>query len=73
MNKIKMKKVGNSYAVFIPKETADRIGPESELTFINTPDGFKISLYDEEFEQQMEVADKYAKKYRNALRMLADK
>ena len=70
---LKLRKVGNSLALIIPKHVRQKMGvKEGDAVYLTeTPDGYRISPYDPEFSRQMELAEKGMKKYRNALRELA--
>jgi putative addiction module antidote len=70
---IKLRKVGNSVAMIVPKHVRQKMGvKEGDAVYLTeTPDGYRISPYDPEFSRQMELAEEGMKKYRNALRELA--
>ena len=70
---LKLRKVGNSIALIVPKHMREKMGvKEGDAVYLTeTPDGYQISPYDPEFSRQMELAKKGMKKYRNALRELA--
>jgi putative addiction module antidote len=65
--------IGNSLGVLLPKEAASRLEVQKgdKLFLTKSADGYRITVYDPEFEEQMEVARKVMKKRRNALRQLA--
>lgn len=65
--------VGNSLGVLLPKEATHRleVNKGDKLFLTKSPDGYRITVYDPEFEEQIEVARKVMKKRRNALRQLA--
>jgi putative addiction module antidote len=67
--------IGNSTGIILPKEAAARLkvkkGDSVYLT--ETPDGYSLTPYDPDFEDQMKAARRGMKKYRNALRELAGK
>jgi putative addiction module antidote len=65
--------IGNSLGVLLPKEAANRLEVQKgdKLFLTKSADGYRITVYDPEFEEQMEVARKVMKKRRNALRQLA--
>jgi putative addiction module antidote len=71
--KLKITPIGNSFGVILPKEALAKlkltVGDAVFLT--DTPDGFRITPYDPEFEAQMNAAKPVMKKRRNALRELA--
>ena len=70
---LKLRKVGNSLALIVPKHVRQKMGvKEGDTVYLTeTPDGYHVSPYDPEFARQMELAEKGMKKYRNALRELA--
>ncbi len=71
---LKVRKVGNSLGVVLPKEALARLNSVEGDTLIlsDTPDGgFRVTPNQAEFVRQMEAADSIAKRYRNALRELA--
>jgi putative addiction module antidote len=70
---LKLRKVGNSIGIILPKEELNRFQLEvgDELTFVRTESGFEISPYDREFEMKLKTFEKSRRKYRNALRELA--
>jgi len=73
MLKVKVTQVGNSMGILLPKEALSKMkaGKGDTLYLVEGPDGYTVTPYDQEFEQQMNAAEKVMKKYRNALRELA--
>lgn len=74
MNKtLKIIKVGNSAGVILPKDELDRLDLEvgSELSYAAKPQGFELSVPDDEFDRQMAIARKIMEKRKRALRELA--
>jgi putative addiction module antidote len=73
MTKLKLTAIGNSAGVVLPKEVLARLkldkGDSVYLT--EAPDGYRLTPYDPEFEQQMESARKIMKRRRAVLRELA--
>lgn len=71
--KLKITPIGNSFGVILPKKTLAKLKVTGgDAVFITeTPDGFRITPYDPEFEAQMNAAKQVMKKRRNALRELA--
>jgi putative addiction module antidote len=65
--------IGNSLGVVLPKEATRRLEVHKgdKLFLTKSADGYRITVYDPEFEEQMAVARKIMKKRRNALRQLA--
>jgi putative addiction module antidote len=71
---IKVRKIGNSIGLLLPKETAQELGiAEGESLFLcRAPEGrFYLTAYDPEFDKQMVIARKGMRKYRNTFRELA--
>lgn len=73
MHKLKLRAVGNSTGVVLPREVLSRLKAEKgdEIFLTETPDGFRLTPYDSEFERQMKVGRAILKKRRAALRELA--
>ena len=65
--------IGNSLGILLPKEVTQRLEIQKgdKLFLTNGPDGYRITVYDPEFEEQMNLARKIMKNRRNALRQLA--
>jgi putative addiction module antidote len=70
---LKIRKVGNSLGLTLPQEAASRLRVrEGDTVYLTeAPDGFRITGYDPEFEEQMAIARQVMRKRRNALRELA--
>ena len=70
---LKLRKVGNSVALIVPKHVRQKMGvKEGDTVYLTeTPDGYQISPYDPEFARQMELARKVQAKHRDALRELS--
>jgi len=73
MNAIKIRKIGNSLGATIPRAVLERLkADEGDTLFLTeTPDGYKLTPYDEDFALAMKAFAKTRKKFRNALRELA--
>jgi len=73
MLKLKITKIGNSLGVVLPKEMLARLKVDQgdSLFFTEAPDGYRITLYDEELGVQLAEAREIMRKRRNALRELA--
>ena len=69
-----VRKVGNSLGVILPAGVAAslKVQEGDKLFLTDSPDGFRITPYDPEFVRQMDVASEGMRKYRNALRELAE-
>lgn len=70
---LKVTRVGNSLGVILPKEAAQQLNVEAgdHLFLTPSPDGFRVTPYDPEFETQMEAARDVMKRDRDILRELA--
>ena len=73
MIKVKLTSIGNSMGIVLPKEalTKLKIGKGETLYLVDSPEGFLLTPYQQNFEKQMEAAEKVMNKYRNALHELA--
>jgi putative addiction module antidote len=73
MFKLKVTTVGNSTGVVLPREVLSRlkVTKGDVLYLTESQDGYKITPYDEEFAQQMEVAERVLRENRDVLRELA--
>ena len=72
---LKVRKIGNSYGVLLPKDVLGRLRvKEGDRLFLTeAADGAsRITPYDPEFERQMELAEEGMARYRNTLRALAE-
>ena len=70
---LKIRKIGNSLGVVLPKEVLAKLRAEEgdEVHFTESPEGFRLTPYDAEFERQMEMAERVMRKHRDALHELA--
>ena len=71
---LKLRKVGNSVGVVLPKEALARLNAREgdALVFTDAPDGgFRVTPSKADFTKQMETAEKLIRRYRNTLRELA--
>ncbi|MCL7420935.1 MAG: AbrB/MazE/SpoVT family DNA-binding domain-containing protein [Methylobacter sp.] len=73
MLKVKITAIGNSMGIVLPKEALNKLNAEKgdTLYLVDSPEGYKLTPYQQDFESQMETAEKIMKKYRNALHELA--
>ena len=73
MRETKIRKIGNSFGVILPKETLDQLGvAEGDTVFLSdTPDGVALWPHEQTFEDQMQLARQIMKKRRKALRELS--
>ncbi len=73
MIKLKVRAVGSSAGVILPKEALAHMGVQEgdELFLVEGPDGYQVTPYDPNFEKQLESARKGMDAYRNTLHELA--
>ena len=73
MLKVKVTTIGNSMGIVLPKEALAKLRAEKGdvLFLVDTPDGLTLTPYQQDFENQMDAAEKVMKNYRNALHELA--
>jgi len=73
MLKVKVTPIGNSMGIVLPKEVLTKLkaGKGDILYLVDSPEGMTLTPYQQDFEVQLEAAEKVMKKYRNALHKLA--
>lgn len=73
MGKLKLRKIGSSLGVILPKEILNPLHvKEGDTLYIShDKDGLTLSPYDPEFEAVMKAADECDHRYKNALKQLA--
>lgn len=73
MTKLKLTAIGNSAGVVLPKEILARLKLEKgdSVYLTECQDGYRLTPYNPEFEQQMKAARRVMLKRRAALRELA--
>jgi len=73
MIKVKVTSIGNSVGIVLPQEALTKLktGKGETLYLVDSPEGFMLTPYQQNFEKQIEAAEKVMKKYRNALHELA--
>ena len=73
MYSVKIRRIGNSAGVTLPKEVLARLHVREGDTLLLTesPEGFAVTPYDPEFEAAMRAYGRTRRKYANALRRLA--
>jgi putative addiction module antidote len=71
---LKLTTIGNSTGIILPKELLEklRVGKGDVLHVLETPKGIELTPLNEEFERQMDVAEKVMRRRRNVLRKLAE-
>jgi putative addiction module antidote len=70
---LKLRKVGNSLALIVPKHMREKMGvKEGDAVYLTeTTEGYRITPYNPEFSRQIELARKVQSKHRDALHELA--
>ena len=70
---LKVTQIGNSLGVILPKELLGKLGVGRGDTVhaVETPDGFRLTIAEPDFEAQMKVAREGMKRWHNVLRELA--
>lgn len=74
MREVKVRKIGNSLGVVLPKEVINRLqtGDGEPLFLIEAPDGsYRLTPYDPGFEEKMAKAEDIMSRYRNTLHVLS--
>jgi putative addiction module antidote len=73
MHTLKLTQVGNSLGAIFPKDLLAKLNLEKgdEIFLTESPDGFRITKHDPEFEAQMAIAREVMKENRAVLRELA--
>ena len=73
MVKVKVTAVGNSRGIVLPKEVLSRMNVDKGdvLYLVEGPEGWVLTPYAPDFEQQIAAAKGVMRQYRNALRELA--
>jgi putative addiction module antidote len=73
MVKLKVTTVGSSVGVVLPKEVLVRLKVQKgdSVFLTESPDGFRITAFDPEFERQMQSAQEFMRENRDVLRELA--
>ncbi len=73
MVNLTVRKVGNSLGVILPAEAAAFLNVKEgdQLFLTESPEGYRLTPYDPDFEKGMSVAEDVMRRYRNALRQLS--
>lgn len=73
MHALRLTQIGNSIGLILPKEVLARLKLEKGDTIYVTesPDGYRITPHDPQFEAQMKAARKIMKRRRSVLHELA--
>ena len=70
---LKLTQIGNSLGLVLPKEVLARlkVGKGDTIYLTESPDGFRVTPYSPDFDEQMSVARGVMKRRREVLRQLA--
>ncbi len=71
---LKLRKVGNSVGLILPKEALARLNAdEGDAVYLTetTSGGFRLTSSNPQFAQKMKVAERLSRRYRHALKELA--
>ncbi len=70
---LKIRKIGTSLGVVLPKEllTELGVGEGDTLYPVRTPDGVSLTQYDPDFAEILDDSRDYMRRHRNAMRELA--
>ena len=73
MLKVKVTTIGNSMGILLPKEALIKMKANKgdTLYLVETPDGYTLTPYQQDFEDQLEAAQDIMKRYKNTLKALA--
>jgi putative addiction module antidote len=71
--KLKLRAVGTSTGVVLPKEFLHRlkVQKDDQLFAVETPEGYLLTPYDPDVEEQLKIGRKIMRKYRDTFRALA--
>lgn len=70
---LKITTIGNSVGIVLPKEILERLRVQKgdSLFVTETPDGIELRAFDEEFAEQVAIAEQIMREDRDVLRKLA--
>jgi len=73
MTRLKIRKIGNSLGVVLPKEVLEQLKVKEgdSLNVVTAPTGITLSVSDEEVDRLMEMAERIMDENREVLRALA--
>ncbi len=71
--KLKIRKIGNSVGLILPKEVAEQlhVGEDDTVHYVVDANGLHVTPFDPDFDSAMEAFSETRRRYRNALRTLA--
>ena len=73
-NTLKITTIGNSVGVVLPREILERLRVKKGDTLYatETPNGIELTPFDEDFAEQMMIAERVMREDRDVLRKLAE-
>lgn len=74
MLELKLRRVGNSVGLVLPKEALTRLNADNgDAVYLteSTDGGFRLTATNPEFAQKLKVAGRLSRRYRHALKELA--
>ena len=73
MHMLKLTQIGNSIGVILPKEALAHLRLEKGQTVFltETPDGYRLTPYDPELEEQIQVGREFMREFRDTFHQLA--
>ena len=73
-NTLKITTIGNSVGVVLPREILERLRVQKGDTLYatETPNGIELTPFDDEFAEQMAIAERVMREDRDVLRKLAE-
>ncbi len=73
MHKLKITAIGNSTGLILPKEVLDKmkLSKGDKIYLTEEPDGFHLTPYNNEFVDQMEIAEQIMREDRDVLKVLS--
>lgn len=73
MLKVKVTSIGNSMGILLPKEALTKMKANKGdiLYLVETPNGYTLTPYQQDFEEQLEAAEDIMSRYKNTLKALA--
>jgi putative addiction module antidote len=71
--KIKVRKIGNSVGLILPKDVAEQlhVGEDDTVHYVVDTNGLHVTPFDPDFAAAMEAFEQTRRNYRNTLRALA--
>ena len=74
MTRLKVRRIGNSLGAILPTEMLKHLGLEEgdEIFVVEDENGVRLTSYDPDFDDAVAAFEEGRKKYRNALRKLAE-